>query len=126
MSDPTNPSLRARNRAASRSCAFIPTTSFIACSVSIRKVPIPALSSRITAIDASSRLRYRKRLEASIAVMRDESAGIGTFLIDTLQAMKLVVGMNAQDREAARFRARNDGFVGSLMAMRRLTYFAGG
>jgi len=71
-------------------------------------------------------VRYRAKLEGSIAVMRDESAGIGTFLIDTLQAMKLVVGMNAQDREQARFRARNDGFVASLMAMRRLTYFAGG
>jgi ATP-binding cassette subfamily B protein len=40
--------------------------------------------------------------------------------------MRLVVGMNAQEREAARFRARNDRFVDSLMAMRRLTYLAGG
>ena len=71
-------------------------------------------------------VRYRTKLEASITVLREESAGIGTFLIDTLQAMKLVVGMNAQEREQARFRARNDGFVSSLMAMRRLTYFAGG
>lgn len=71
-------------------------------------------------------VRYRSKLEASITVLREESAGIGTFLIDTLQAMKLVVGMNAQEREQARFRARNDGFVSSLMAMRRLTYFAGG
>ncbi len=69
---------------------------------------------------------YRARLEGSIAVMREESAAIGTFLIDTLQAMKLVVGMNAQDREAARFRRRNDSFVDSLMTMRRLTYLAGG
>ena len=69
---------------------------------------------------------YRRKLESSIAVMREESAGIGTFLIDTLLAMKLVVGMNAQEREVARFRARNDSFVRSLMAMRRLTYFAGG
>jgi len=71
-------------------------------------------------------VRFRAKLEASITVMREESAGIGTFLIDTLQAMKLVVGMNAQEREQARFRARNDGFVSSLMVMRRLTYFAGG
>lgn len=71
-------------------------------------------------------VRYRRRLELSIRVLRDESAGIGTFLIDTLQAMRLVVGLNAQEREAARFRARNDSFVASLMAMRRLTYLAGG
>jgi ATP-binding cassette, subfamily B, bacterial len=69
---------------------------------------------------------YRRKLEASITVLREESAGIGTFLIDTLLAMKLVVGMNAQEREVIRFRTRNDGFVRSLMAMRRLTYFAGG
>ena len=71
-------------------------------------------------------VKYRRRLEVSIGTLREESAGIGTFLIDTLQAMKLVVGMNAQEREVARFRARNDGFVRSLMDMRRLTYYAGG
>jgi ATP-binding cassette subfamily B protein len=71
-------------------------------------------------------VRYRRKLEASITVLRDESAAVGTFLIDTLQAMKLVVGLNAQEREAARFRARNDSFVSSLMAMRSLTYLAGG
>ncbi len=69
---------------------------------------------------------YRRKLEASITILREESAGIGTFLIDTLLAMKLVVGMNAQEREVVRFRARNDSFVRSLMAMRKLTYFAGG
>ncbi len=71
-------------------------------------------------------VKYRRRLEASITVLREESAGIGTFLIDTLLAMKLVVGMNAQEREVARFRSRNDSFVRALMAMRTLTYFAGG
>ncbi len=71
-------------------------------------------------------VKYRRRLEGSITVLREESAGIGTFLIDTLLAMKLVVGMNAQEREVARFRARNDSFVRALMAMRTLTYFAGG
>lgn len=71
-------------------------------------------------------VRYRRRLEASIATLRNESANIGTFLIDTLQGMKLVVGLGAQDREAARFRLRNDSFVASLIAMRRLTYLAGG
>jgi ATP-binding cassette subfamily B protein len=69
---------------------------------------------------------YRRKLEASITVLREESASVGTFLIDTLQAMKLVVGVNAQEREALRFRARNDSFVASLMEMRRLNYLAGG
>jgi ATP-binding cassette subfamily B protein len=71
-------------------------------------------------------VRYRRRLEGSIASMRDHSAGLGTFLIESLQGMRLVVAHNAQEREAQRFRGRNDGFVDALMTMRRLTYFAGG
>ena len=71
-------------------------------------------------------VRYRRRLEDSIAVVRDRSAGIGTFLIEALQGMRLVVTHNAQEREAARFRERNDGFVDALMRMRRLTYLSGG
>ncbi|HUF49476.1 MAG TPA: ABC transporter ATP-binding protein [Longimicrobiales bacterium] len=71
-------------------------------------------------------VRYRSRLEAAIGEMRARSADIGTFLIDTLQGMRLVVGANAQDREAARFRQKNDAFVDAVMAMRRLTYYSGG
>jgi ATP-binding cassette subfamily B protein len=69
---------------------------------------------------------YRKRLEGRIAELRDRSADIGSFLIESIQAMRLVVAANAHDREAARFRQRNDAFVGSLMAMQRMTYLAGG
>ena len=71
-------------------------------------------------------VRYRRKLEESVAVVRDRSAGIGTFLIDTLQGMRLVVALNAQEREAARFRERNDSFIESLMRMQRLTYLSGG
>jgi ATP-binding cassette subfamily B protein len=71
-------------------------------------------------------VRYRRRLEDSIALVRDRSAGIGTFLIEALQGMRLVVTHNAQGREAARFRERNDAFVDALMRMRRLTYLSGG
>ena len=40
--------------------------------------------------------------------------------------MRLVVAHNAQEREAERFRERNDAFIDSLMHMRRLTYLSGG
>lgn len=70
--------------------------------------------------------RYRRVLEAKIALMRQASAGIGSFLIETLQGMKLVVASNAQEREAARFRSKNDSFIRALMSMQRVTYFAGG
>jgi ATP-binding cassette subfamily B protein len=71
-------------------------------------------------------VRYRRRLEGSIAAMRDHSAGVGSLLIESMQGMKLIVAHNAQEREARRFRDRNDAFVSALMAMRRLTYLAGG
>lgn len=69
---------------------------------------------------------YRRRLETGVTEMRDRSADIGSFLIESLLGMKVVVASNAQDREATRFRVRNDGFIDSLMRMRRLTYLAGG
>jgi ATP-binding cassette subfamily B protein len=71
-------------------------------------------------------VRYRARLEGSVAAMRDRSAAVGSFLIETLQGMRLVVGANAQEREAVRFRARNDEFVVTLMRMQKLRYLAGG
>ena len=42
-------------------------------------------------------VRYRGRLEAEVAALRQRSADIGSFLIETLQAMRLVVASNAQD-----------------------------
>jgi len=73
-----------------------------------------------------SLMRYRPRLELAIGDMRESSAAIGSFLLESLMGMKLVVAANAQEREVARFRARNDAFVDSLMRMRRLAYRAGG
>jgi ATP-binding cassette subfamily B protein len=70
--------------------------------------------------------RYRRRLETKVADVRQSSADIGSFLIETLQGMRLVVASNAQDREAARFRDRNTGFVRALMSMQRLGYLSGG
>jgi ATP-binding cassette subfamily B protein len=69
---------------------------------------------------------YRRRLEGRIAELRQKSADIGSFLIETLQAATLVVASNAQLREQGRFRSLNSQFIDSLMRMQRVTYFAGG
>src|SRR5579872_743296 len=71
-------------------------------------------------------VRYRERLEREVATLRQRSADIGSFLIETLQASRLVAAARAEDREAARFRQRNDAFVRSLMSMQLLTYLSGG
>lgn len=71
-------------------------------------------------------IRYRARLEQSLTAVRDTSANVGSFLVETLQGMKLIVAANAQEREVARLRERNNSFVSALMTMRRLTYLSGG
>jgi ATP-binding cassette subfamily B protein len=70
--------------------------------------------------------RYRRQLEDRVRVLRERSADIGTFLIETLQGMRTVVGWNAQEREVGRFRTKNDAFVDALMSMRLFTYLSGG
>lgn len=71
-------------------------------------------------------VRYRRQLEDRARVLRERSADIGSFLIETLQGMSTVVGSNAQSREVERFRKRNDSFVEALLSMRLFTYLAGG
>ena len=71
-------------------------------------------------------VRYRARLESRVADLRQRSADIGSFLIETLQASTLVVTSNAQARERGRFTRLNDRFIDALMGMQRLTYLAGG
>lgn len=71
-------------------------------------------------------VRYRRRLEGAVGAMRERSAEIGTFLIDTLMGMKVTSGFTQEAHEVVRFQVKNNSFIESLMAMRRLTYLAGG
>jgi ATP-binding cassette subfamily B protein len=70
--------------------------------------------------------RYRRELEERVRTLRERSADIGSFLIETLQGMRTTVGANAQGREVDRFRAKNDSFIDALLSMRLFTYLAGG
>ena len=47
-------------------------------------------------------VRYRRRLVVRVRVMRERSASIGTFLIETLGGVRLVAASNAGEREAER------------------------
>jgi len=71
-------------------------------------------------------VRYRRELEERVRGLRERSAEIGTFLIETLQGMRAVVGARAEAREVDRFRGKNEGFVSALLSMRWFTYLAGG
>jgi ATP-binding cassette subfamily B protein len=69
--------------------------------------------------------RYQSRLSRQARAVRERSADIGTFLIETLLGFRLVAGSNAQEREAGRFRLRNEGFIHALLAMQRTSLLAG-
>jgi ATP-binding cassette subfamily B protein len=84
------------------------------------------LTAAVMPISLGALVVYRRRLEKRVAVVRQKSADIGSFLIETLQAHTLVVASNAQVREAGRFRRLNDSFIDALMAMQRVSYLAGG
>jgi ATP-binding cassette subfamily B protein len=71
-------------------------------------------------------VQYRRRLESRVADVRQRSADIGSFLIETLQAHTLVVTANADARERSRFRHLNDRFIAALMRLQWLSYGAGG
>ena len=68
---------------------------------------------------------YRRRLEVRAAEMRQRSADIGTFLIETLQGMRTVVTSSAERREVGRFTRLNDAFIATMMGLQRVHYIAG-
>jgi ATP-binding cassette subfamily B protein len=85
-----------------------------------------AVSAATAPLAAWALSHYRGRLEREVAAVRQRSADLGSFLVETLQAMRLVVTANAQQREVVRFRDRNAAFVRALMSMQWLTYLSGG
>jgi ATP-binding cassette, subfamily B, bacterial len=68
---------------------------------------------------------YRRGLELRTMDLRVRSAEIGSFLIETLQAMRTIVTSGAERREVERFARLNDAFITSLMGLQRVHYVAG-
>ncbi|MBI1873914.1 MAG: ABC transporter ATP-binding protein [Acidobacteria bacterium] len=89
-------------------------------------LPLFFVSIALVPASAWTLVRYRAAMSGRVARVRETSASIGSFLIETLQAMRVVVTSNAQEREVARFRERNDDFVRALMRMQLTSYLAGG
>jgi len=68
---------------------------------------------------------YQHRMAARVRVVRERSSDIGSFLLETLLGIRLVVAAQAEGREVDRFRARNQSFLDALMSM-QLTGFLSG
>lgn len=69
--------------------------------------------------------RFQHRLADQVKTMRERSAEIGSFLIETLIGMRLVVTSTAEAREVNRFRARNRSFIEAMLAMQLTSYLSG-
>ena len=69
---------------------------------------------------------YRRRLERRVTALRERSADVGSFLIETLPAMRTIVTSGAERREVERFSRLNDAFIATLMGVQRVQYLTGG
>ncbi len=69
---------------------------------------------------------YRRRLDSRVTDLRERSAAIGSFLIETLQANRTVVTSGAEKREVSRFGTLNGAFVETVMGLQRVHYLVGG
>lgn len=83
-----------------------------------------ALSVAFVPLSVFALRRYQRRLTGQVKQTRERSAEIGSFLIETLMGMRLVVSSNAEAREIERFRRRNRSFIESLLAMQLTSYLA--
>ncbi len=68
---------------------------------------------------------YQRRLTGQVRDLRERSADIGSFLIESLMGMRLVVTSNAQAHEVRRFQTGNLRFIESLLGMQLTSYMAG-
>jgi len=69
--------------------------------------------------------RYQALLSEQARQVRERSADIGSFLIETLTGFRLVATSNTEAVEAARFRRHNASFIDALLAMQRTSFLAG-
>src|SRR5665213_937373 len=68
---------------------------------------------------------YQHRLAARVRAVRERSSDIGSFLLETLLGIRLIVSSRAESREVERFRARNQSFLDALMSMQLTSFLSG-
>jgi ATP-binding cassette subfamily B protein len=68
---------------------------------------------------------YQHRLASRVRSVRERSSEIGSFLLETLLGIRLVVSARAESREGERFRTRNRAFVDALLGMQLAAFLSG-
>ena len=69
---------------------------------------------------------FRRLLVVQVREMREKSAEIGSFLLNTLLGHRVVTAFDAVKREGELFSSRNDGFVKALLKMQLISYSGSG
>ncbi len=69
--------------------------------------------------------RYQGRLRSQVQVLRESSSEIGSFLLEALLGMRLLVSSNAQTRKNQEFATLNNRFVNGLLSMQITAFLAG-
>jgi ATP-binding cassette, subfamily B, bacterial len=67
---------------------------------------------------------YQARLATQTKTLRERSSDLGSFLIESLLAMRLIVATGNERREAEEFRRRNSSFLHSLLSMQMTAFLA--
>ena len=67
---------------------------------------------------------YQGRLTVQTADLRQRSSDLGSFLIENLLGMRLIVASATEKFEAERFREYNSSFIRSLLSMQVLSFLA--
>jgi ATP-binding cassette subfamily B protein len=84
-----------------------------------------AISAGVVPVSLWSLKHYQRRLSDRVRVVRERSADIGSFLLETLLGIRLVVASHTEAREAEKFRERNQSFVDALLRMQLTAFLSG-
>jgi ATP-binding cassette subfamily B protein len=83
------------------------------------------LSVAVLPVSVWALTHYQQQLADRVRTVRERSAGIGSFLLETLLGIRVVVASGAESREVARFRNENQSFVDALLKMQMTSLLAG-
>lgn len=67
---------------------------------------------------------YQNRLMIHTAELRQRSSDLGSFLIEAIMGLRLIVTSTAEQRETQKFRNHNSRFVASLLSMQMTSFYA--
>jgi ATP-binding cassette, subfamily B, bacterial len=70
-------------------------------------------------------LHYQHRLTALTKTLRERSAELGSFFVESIMGMRTVTSLNAAENERRRFRERNDAFIGTMLQVQIASFLTG-